>query len=140
MLKVQDIEEAEALQRLMDEAKYTQEQLAVEIRDECRGDCKTPKSLLVEISRKKQVRGMTTAWNKYKEGLLKAQGGPAEARVRRSPCASFTLAVDTLRERIRDTDTAAWSEEELAAAHDSLSLLQEEMDSFMNPAGGGEAA
>jgi ParB family chromosome partitioning protein len=58
----------------MGEAKYTQEQLAgvigkprfsvsdtlslmnlpVEIRDECRGNRKTPKSLLVEISRKKQ--------------------------------------------------------------------------------------
>jgi hypothetical protein len=65
----------------MDEAKYTQEQLAgvlgkprswvsdtlslmnlpVEIRDEYRGDRKTPKSLFVEISRKKQVRGMATA-------------------------------------------------------------------------------
>jgi hypothetical protein len=42
--------------------------------------------------------------------------------------------------RIRDTDAAAWSEEELAAAHDSLRLLQGEMDSFMNPAGGGETA
>jgi ParB family chromosome partitioning protein len=154
------IEEAEALQRLMDEAKYTQEQLAgvigkprsslsdtlslmrlpVEIRDECRGDRKAAKGLLVEISRKKQVRGMATAWSRYKEGLLKAQGGPAQVRVKRSPGASFTLAVDTLRERIRDTDTAAWSEEELAAVHTSLRLLQEEMAGFMNPAGGGEAA
>ncbi len=114
--------------------------LPAEIRDECRGDRKTPKGLLVEISRKKQVRGMRTAWNKYKEGLLKAQGGPAPARVKRSPGASFTLAVDTLRERIRDTDAAAWSAEELAAAHDSLGLLQEAIDNFMNPAGGGETA
>jgi hypothetical protein len=42
--------------------------------------------------------------------------------------------------RIRDTDTAAWSAEELAAAHDSLGLLQGKMDSFMNPAGGAETA
>jgi hypothetical protein len=83
---------------------------------------------------------MTTAWNKYKEGLLKAQGGPAPARVKRSPGASFTLAVDTLRERIRDTDTAGWSGEELAAVHTSLRLLQEEIAGFMNPAGGGETA
>ncbi len=154
------IEEAEALQRLMDEAKYTQEQLAgvigkprstvsdtlslmnlpVEIRDECRGDRKTPKGLLVEISRKKQVRGMATAWSRYKEGLLKAQGGPAPARVKRSPGDSFTLAVNTLQERIRDTDTAAWSGEELTAAHASLGLLQGKMDSFMSLAGGGEIA
>jgi hypothetical protein len=42
--------------------------------------------------------------------------------------------------RIRDTDTAAWSAEELTAAHDSLRLRQGEMDIFMNPAGGGETA
>lgn len=154
------IEEAEALQRLMDEANYTQEQLAavigksrssvsetlslmrlpVEIRDECRGDRKTAKGLLVDISRKTQVRGMVTAWNKVKEGLLKAQGGPALARVRRSPGASFAFAVDALRERIRNMDTAGWSAEELAAAQEALRLLQAEMDSFRNPTGGGGAA
>ncbi len=42
--------------------------------------------------------------------------------------------------RIRDTDTAAWSGEELTAAHASLGLLQGKMDSFMSLAGGGEIA
>jgi hypothetical protein len=45
-----------------------------------------------------------------------------------------------MRERIRDTNTAARSEEGLAAAHASLRLLQGEMNSFMSSAGGGETA
>ncbi|MDP2268177.1 MAG: hypothetical protein Q8K46_03315, partial [Deltaproteobacteria bacterium] len=80
------IEEAEALQRLKDEHKYTDEQLSgvigkarttisdimlinrlpLEIRDECRGDQKIGKSVLIEIARKKQERAMTTAYNAYK--------------------------------------------------------------------------
>ncbi|MEK6653961.1 MAG: hypothetical protein AABY92_02270 [Thermodesulfobacteriota bacterium] len=75
------IEEAEALQRLKEEQKYTDEQLSgvigkvrttisdimlisrlpPEIRDECRGDRKISKNVLIEIARKKQVRGMQTA-------------------------------------------------------------------------------
>ncbi|MCX5856092.1 MAG: ParB/RepB/Spo0J family partition protein, partial [Deltaproteobacteria bacterium] len=77
------VEEAEALQRLIEEEKYTQEQLGTmigrarttineslslnrlpkEIRDECRGDRKLTKSALVEIARKKQSRSMVKAYN-----------------------------------------------------------------------------
>ena len=35
--------------------------LPPEIRDECRGDRKISKNVLIEIARKKQVRGMQTA-------------------------------------------------------------------------------
>jgi len=80
------VEEAEALQRLMIDQSYTQEQLGVivgkarttvgdiltlnklpqEIRDECRGDRQISRSTLIDIARKKQVRGMMTAYNSYK--------------------------------------------------------------------------
>jgi hypothetical protein len=79
---------------------------------------------------------METAWTKYQDRVLKSQSGPAEARVKRSPGASFTLAVDAMRERVRHTDASAWSEAELAAAHDSLGLLQEDIAGFPYPAGG----
>jgi ParB family chromosome partitioning protein len=74
------IEEAEALQKLMDDHAYQQEELAKiigksqpmiskslslnrlpkEIRDECRQDPTVPKNVLVEIARKKQERSMLT--------------------------------------------------------------------------------
>ena len=94
------IEEAEALKRLMDEEKYTQDHLAVvigkpratindsisltklpqEIRDECRGDRTVSKKKLVEIARKKQQRAMSTAYAKYKEELQKELAGVTKTR------------------------------------------------------------
>lgn len=84
------IEEAEALGRLVDKMKYTQEQAAVvigksrqtvtdilsltrlpqEIRDDCRSNAKCPRQLLIEIARKKQERAMINLYNKYKESGL----------------------------------------------------------------------
>jgi ParB family chromosome partitioning protein len=89
------IEEAEALQRLKEQQQYTDEQLSgvigkarttisdimlinrlpLEIRDECRGEQKISKNVLIEIARKKQVRGMQTAYEKYKEKVKKAAEG-----------------------------------------------------------------
>jgi len=70
----------------MEEQKYTQEQLGGiigkaqntlseilslnklprEIRNDCRGDRTISKSSLITIAKKKQARGMTTAYNAYK--------------------------------------------------------------------------
>jgi ParB family transcriptional regulator, chromosome partitioning protein len=78
------VEEAEALQRLMDEHAYQQEQLATiisknqstisrslsinnlpkEIRDKCRQDPTVPRNVLVEIARKKQEWSMLTQFQK----------------------------------------------------------------------------
>ncbi|HAJ27328.1 MAG TPA: hypothetical protein DCG53_08835, partial [Syntrophus sp. (in: bacteria)] len=84
------IEEAEALGRLVDNMKYTQEQAAAvigksrqtvtdilsltrlpqAIRDDCRNNAKCPRQLLIEIARKKQERAMINLYNKYKESGL----------------------------------------------------------------------
>jgi ParB family chromosome partitioning protein len=76
------VEEAEGLQALMVEQKYTQEQLGgiigkaqntlseilslnklpQEIRDECRGDRTIAKNTLIEIAKSKQRRGMLTLY------------------------------------------------------------------------------
>lgn len=80
------IEEAEALDALMKEHGYTQEQLAealgkaqstisemlslnrlpLQIRNECRSDPKCSKRALVEIAKKKQQRAMETLYVKFK--------------------------------------------------------------------------
>ena len=87
------VEEAEGLQALMTEQKYTQEQLGgiigkaqntlsellslnklpQEIRDDCRGNRTISKNILVNIAKKKQARSMTTAYNAYKAKQQKAK-------------------------------------------------------------------
>jgi len=79
----------------MNEQNYNQEQLAgvinkarttlneilslnrlpLPIRDECRGDRSVSRRTLVEIARRKQERGMLSAWGKYKETVRKQQEG-----------------------------------------------------------------
>lgn len=87
------VEEAEALQRLLDQQKYTHEQLSAvigkarttisdillinrlpqTIRDECRGDRAVSKNTLIAIARKKQERAMFTAFSNYKEKMSRGR-------------------------------------------------------------------
>jgi hypothetical protein len=45
-----------------------------------------------------------------------------------------------MQERVRKTDVSGWSEEELAAARDSLSMLRDTIDNFPYPAGSANLA
>jgi len=154
------IEEAEALKRLMEEEKYTQDQLAAvigkpratitetlsltnlpqEIRDECRGDRQMSKKRLVEISRKKQQRAMTTAYGKYKEELQKEQEGGTKKREKLTVAAAFCQSLDKSREKVEKTDVTDWSDDDLLAANDSISRLREALDNFTTPPGEGSLA
>jgi len=87
------VEEAEGLQRLMDQQKYTHEQLSgvigkarttisdillinrlpQEIRDDCRSNRFISKKILIDISRKKQERAMLTAYHIYKNKMQKGK-------------------------------------------------------------------
>ncbi|PIV06801.1 MAG: hypothetical protein COS57_02000, partial [Syntrophobacterales bacterium CG03_land_8_20_14_0_80_58_14] len=95
------VEEAEALGRLQEEQKYTQEQLGgiigkaqntlsetlslnrlpLTIRNECRTDRTIGKKVLIAIAKKKQERGMMTAYNDYKAKLDKQKA----ARQKKDP-------------------------------------------------------
>jgi len=143
------VEEAEALQRLMEEQKYSQEQLAViigkarqtineillvnrlpqEIRDECRGDRKISRASLIEIARKKQVRGMQTAFNAYK---AKQQKGKTTRQKKdpNEPQAFFDM-VDKAMTRIQSIDTSAWTDEEKANFQTSLANLKIEINNHL---------
>ncbi len=154
------VEEAEALKRLMDEEKYTQDQLAVvigkprttiteslsltnlpqAIRDDCRGDRIVSKTRLVEISRKKQQRSMTTAYDKYREELQKALEGGTKKREKLSAAAIFCQSLDKSRERVEKTDITDWSDDDLLAANASVTALQEALGVFLShpPGEGGE--
>ena len=147
------VEEAEALQRLKEEQQYTDEQLSgvigkarttlsdimlinrlpLEIRDECRGDQKISKSALIEIARKKQVRGMQTAYEKYREKLKKA----AEGRTKRSKAPE--TAADAMTwlskavNKLNTVDASAWTEEEKNTFNQTLLNLQEAIQALLNP-------
>jgi len=83
------VEEAEALQRLLEQQRYTHEQLSIvigkarttisdillinrlpqEIREECRGDRAISRKILIDIARRKQERAMLTSYRVYRERL-----------------------------------------------------------------------
>lgn len=87
------IEVAEALDHIMKEQGYNQEEITSiigkakstvseilslnrlpdEIRDECRNDPSASRKALIAIAKKKQRRGMLTAYKKYKEQRLSVQ-------------------------------------------------------------------
>lgn len=138
------VEEAEALDRLMKEESYTQEQLGgiigkarttvtdiltltrlpQEIRDECRGNTAVTRKTLIAIARKKQARGMVTAWNKVKEKQAKEEaGGQRKERTVPTPEAQREW-VDKTNAKLAAIDSAAWTEEEKTAFAASLGELK----------------
>jgi len=138
------VEEAEALNRLMTEQNYTQEQLGAiigkarttvtdiltlnklpqEIRDECRGNTAVTRKTLIAIARKKQARGMVTAWNKVKEKQAKEEaGGKRKQRTAPTPWAHRDW-VDKTNAKLTAIDPAAWTAEELTAFAASLGELK----------------
>jgi ParB family chromosome partitioning protein len=147
------IEEAEALKKLMDDAQYTQEQLAgaigkpratvtealsltnlpIEIRDECRGNRAFGKKKLVEIARKKQQRAMTTAFARYKEELRKETEDAPRTRVKQTAGAALCRSLDQIRARVEKTDPAALTAEERQTALDSFASLREAIENCLNP-------
>jgi len=138
------VEEAEALDRLMKEESYTQEQLGgiigkarttvtdiltltrlpQEIRDECRGNTAVTRKTLIAIARKKQARGMVTAWNKVKEKQAKEEaGGGRKERTAPTPAAHRDW-VDKTNAKLTAIDPAAWTEEEKTAFATALGELK----------------
>jgi ParB family chromosome partitioning protein len=147
------IEEAEALKRLMDEEKYTQDQLSAvigkprttiteslsltnlpqAIRNDCRGNRTVNKKKLLEISRKKQQRAMSTAYAKYKEELQKELEGGAKKREKLSAATVFCQYLDKTREKVEEVDISDWSDVDLLAASASIRGLRDALDNFTTP-------
>ena len=77
-----------------------------------------PRKILIAIARKKQARGMVTAWNKVKEKQAKEAAGGIRGQISNlSPKAAPTPAahrewVDKTNAKLTAIDPAAWTEEE----------------------------
>jgi len=152
------VEEAEALQRLMDEQHFTQDQLGgivgkarttvrdiltinrlpQAIRDECRGDRKITRKTLIEIARKKQERGMITAYNTYRSKQQKeedSEGKISTKPPRKDPNAPAVVLefTQTAVKKINNIDTTAWTSEERESVSAALIDLKNQIDTFLNP-------
>ena len=150
------VEEAEAMKRLMDEQRYTQEQLSgvigkartttneilslnrlpKEVRDDCRGNRAVTREALLQIAKKKQERSMITAYNKYKEKLQKGD----QPRQKKSPAdtgsfQSVSELAGTMTTRLNNLDPANWADEDKNKMRDILTGLKDAVDSCLNSPG-----
>ena len=145
------VEEAEGLQSLMSEQKYTQEQLSgvigkarttlseilslnklpQEVRDDCRGDRSITRATLITIAKKKQARAMTTAYLAFK---AKQQKGKT-TRTKKDANAYDTVSglVGKAMKRLAALDTAGWEETDMEAFRTDLLGLKEWIDAFLAP-------
>jgi len=124
------VEEAEALDRLMQDHTYMQDDLArilgkskstvsetlsltrlpKEVRDECRKDPSVPKNVLVTIARKKQERSMLTAYWQYKAKLNPKKTTQTGGKTTKAQ--SAVNAMDAMKNKITALDLQALSSEE----------------------------
>ena len=145
------VEEAEGLQALMVEQKYTQEQLAgiigkarttlteilslnklpQDVRDDCRGDRSVTRAALITIAKKKQARAMTTAYLAFKTKLQKGK----TTRSKKDANAYDTVSglVGNAMKKLTALDTATWEETDLEAFRTDLLSLKECIDAFLEP-------
>jgi ParB family chromosome partitioning protein len=145
------VEEAEALQRLMTEQSYTQEQLGgivrkarttvrdiltinrlpQLIRDECRGDRTITRQTLIEIARKTQERGMLTAYAAYRAKQDKTQ----TKGTKRDPNDPAVVLEFTQKAtaKIGTIDTSAWTDDEREGLRVAFVDLQNQIEAYLNP-------
>jgi ParB family chromosome partitioning protein len=147
------IEEAEALDALMKEHRYTQEHLAEtlgkgrstisemlsltrlpqRIRNECRSDPKCPKRVLIEIAKKKQQRAMETLYEKFKTSGLTSDEIRRLSRKKGRESITITLdQIGSLSKRLSSLDPVKLRETDLEklkpALGDLRRLLDEKLD------------
>jgi ParB family chromosome partitioning protein len=142
------VEEAEALDRLMQEEGYTQEQLGsivgkarstvadilslnrlpLEVRDVCRGDHAMSRSDLIVIARKKQERSMTTAFNAYIAKRDKVTRG--QQKNPNNPVAAAEVFARAAR-KIRSLDSSTWTDEGRGQIRVALEELRTEIDGIL---------
>jgi ParB family transcriptional regulator, chromosome partitioning protein len=145
------VEEAEAAGHLVDDLKYSREQLCgilgkkpstindilslnrlpAEIRDECRVNPACPRRVLVEIARKKQPRAMVTLYKKYKEKGLTSDEVREEAKKEHSPktpadqAAALITGIAALHTRLEKIDWYTLGEEERGQIQEAFTALSD---------------
>jgi len=147
------VEEAEALQRLMDDHAYQQDQLAAiigksqptiseslslnrlpkEIRDECRQDPTVPKNVLVVIARKKQERSMLTEFKKYRDQQAKIAAketadATAPTQRKRTRAEAIVNSIAMTASKIGDLEFPGFSAEDRAMIIETMTSMKDTLD------------
>ncbi len=143
------IEEAEALDALMKEHRYTQEHLAEtlgkgrstisemlsltrlpqRIRNECRSDPKCPKRVLIEIAKKKQQRAMETLYEKFKtSGLTSDEIRKLSRKKGRTSITITCDQIESLSKRLSSLDPVKLAETDREKFKTALGDLRRLMD------------
>jgi ParB family transcriptional regulator, chromosome partitioning protein len=146
------VEEAEALQNLMDDHSYTQDQMATiigksqpviskalslnrlprEIRDQCRQDPSVPRNILVEIARKKQERSMLTQFRKYQEQqariAAREAGTTVQAERKRTKAEAITNSIGNMASKVGDLEFPDFSKEERTGMIEAMNSLKDALD------------
>lgn len=140
------VEEAEALDRIMKEHSYKQEDLCrmigkatstiseilslnrlpQEIRDECRSNPAISKNILIEIAKSKQQRGMLSLYKKYKaRNLSKEELRQHRKREKRSELETILKLNNTIIEKINKIDMSHWTDTDKETLRTAIILLNE---------------
>jgi ParB family transcriptional regulator, chromosome partitioning protein len=147
------VEEAEALQRLMDDHAYQQDQLAAiigkspatiseslslnrlpeAIRDECRRDPAVPKRTLIEIARKKQERSMLTAFKKYRDQQAKlaaklTDDATAPTHRKRTRAEALVNGIGVMAAKIGGLELSGFSKGDRTMIIDAMTSLKDTLD------------
>jgi ParB-like chromosome segregation protein Spo0J len=150
--KLNPVEEAEALQRLMGDHSYNQDQLATiigknqstisrslslnrlpkEIRDKCRQDPTIPRNVLVEIAQKKLERSLLTQFRKYLDQQAKIAAKSTEtaapAERKRTKAEAIANSIGVMAAKIGDLEFPDFSKEERTGIIDAMNSLKETLD------------
>ncbi|MDD5168157.1 MAG: ParB/RepB/Spo0J family partition protein [Syntrophales bacterium] len=138
------IEEGEAYEALIKGENYTQEDLAKiigksavtiseavsltnlpqSIRGECRQDPTVSKKELVKIARKKQERGMFTAYRQYREAQAKAASPTVRTTTKRTPAEALMAAFDDAGKKIEALDLKTLSANELTSVLEMMTRMK----------------
>ena len=148
------IEEAEALKKYAVSRNLSNEQLAEElkkakstiseilslyrlpeeIRNECRGDHKIPRRILVEIAKKKHPKGMMSAYKKYRDKQLsrdELRGMVKKRKVPRSNYQIYMELFEDVKEKIGAIQEGSFSDTEEKSLHqEAISLIASLMSKF----------
>jgi len=155
------VEEAEALQRLMDDHAYQQEELATiigksqptiseslslnrlpkEIRDACRQNPTVPKNVLVVIARKKQERSMLTEFKKYRDQQDKiaakskeTAASAAPAQRKRTRAEAIANQIGVMVSKIGDLEFPDFSAEERAMLIETMTSMKDTLEAAITRA------
>lgn len=137
------VEEAEALDRIMKDHGYKQEDLCgiigkakstlseilslnrlpKEVRDECRNDPTASKNILIEIAKKKQARSMLSAYRKYKEQKLSKEQLKKQRQAKKPVPEVLLYNINELIRRTEKIDVVALTEADKERLLQTLSAL-----------------